>query len=176
MQTCNAKTRNGTPCKSKAMANGRCRMHGGASLSGAEHPNYRHGRYSTYLPASIEEKMQAVSESDPLDLLPELHVQRALFAQHINSFEGKTITAFDIGFLMSWSAEIGRMVERIVKMRNDTALTAAEVALIAARIPDVVTRYIHDPIQQQQFVADLFSAVGASATANTSQPRISANN
>lgn len=156
------------------MANGRCRMHGGASLSGAEHPNYKHGRYSLYVSASIEEKMQTVAETDPLDLLPELNVQRALFAQHLNAFQDKTLTAFDIGFLMSWSAEIGRMVERIVKMRNETALTAAEVALIAARIPDVVTRYIHDPIKQQQFVADLFSAVGTTPTADTRQARISA--
>ncbi len=28
---CGAKTRRGTPCRSPAMANGRCRMHGGAS-------------------------------------------------------------------------------------------------------------------------------------------------
>ncbi len=28
---CGAKTRSGTPCKSPAMANGRCRMHGGTS-------------------------------------------------------------------------------------------------------------------------------------------------
>ena len=28
---CQARTRNGTPCQSPAMANGRCRMHGGTS-------------------------------------------------------------------------------------------------------------------------------------------------
>ena len=31
MANCGAKTRSGQPCKSKAMANGRCRMHGGKS-------------------------------------------------------------------------------------------------------------------------------------------------
>jgi len=34
------------PCRNPAMANGRCRMHGGSSLRGQAHPNYRHGAYS----------------------------------------------------------------------------------------------------------------------------------
>lgn len=39
---CGAKTRKGTPCKSPAMPNGRCRMHGGKS-TGAP---VKHGRYT----------------------------------------------------------------------------------------------------------------------------------
>jgi len=45
---CGAKTRIETYCRSPAMANGRCRMHGGAS-PGAPKGNknaLRHGRYS----------------------------------------------------------------------------------------------------------------------------------
>ncbi len=45
---CRAKTRSGTPCRSPAMANGRCRMHGGKS-PGAPRGNsnaLRHGLYS----------------------------------------------------------------------------------------------------------------------------------
>lgn len=44
--TCNAKTRAGGRCQNIPMANGRCRMHGGKSLSGQSHPNYKHGRYA----------------------------------------------------------------------------------------------------------------------------------
>ena len=45
---CGAKTRRGTPCRSPAMPNGRCRMHGGSS-PGAPLGNrnaWKHGRYS----------------------------------------------------------------------------------------------------------------------------------
>lgn len=45
---CGAKTRKGTPCQGPAMANGRCRMHGGKSL-GAPKGNsnaFKHGMYS----------------------------------------------------------------------------------------------------------------------------------
>ncbi|WP_366938599.1 HGGxSTG domain-containing protein [Bradyrhizobium sp.] len=45
---CGAKTRSGKPCQSPGMANGRCRMHGGAS-PGAPKGNrnaFKHGRYT----------------------------------------------------------------------------------------------------------------------------------
>ena len=53
-QRCNAKTRHGTPCQCPAMANGRCRLHGGLS-TGPKTPEgierirravTKHGRYS----------------------------------------------------------------------------------------------------------------------------------
>src|SRR4051794_6567498 len=46
---CGAKTRSGSPCRSPAMPNGRCRMHGGASQGapkGKRNGNYRHGRFT----------------------------------------------------------------------------------------------------------------------------------
>lgn len=44
---CSAKTRAGTPCQKQALAGkSRCRNHGGCSLSGKEHPNWKHGRRS----------------------------------------------------------------------------------------------------------------------------------
>ncbi|WP_283816154.1 HGGxSTG domain-containing protein [Bradyrhizobium manausense] len=45
---CGAKTRSGKPCRSLAMPNGRCRMHGGPSPGapkGNKH-NLKHGHYS----------------------------------------------------------------------------------------------------------------------------------
>ena len=51
---CGAKTRRGTPCKTPAMANGRCRMHGRKStgprtpegLEQSRNANFKHGLYS----------------------------------------------------------------------------------------------------------------------------------
>jgi hypothetical protein len=45
---CGARTRSGSPCRSVAMPNGRCRMHGGMS-AGAPKGNknaFKHGRYT----------------------------------------------------------------------------------------------------------------------------------
>jgi hypothetical protein len=51
---CGAKTRRVTPCQAPAMANGRCRMHGGKStgprtpegLARSKKANWKHGNYS----------------------------------------------------------------------------------------------------------------------------------
>ena len=45
---CGARTRSGKPCQSPAMANGRCRMHGGPSPGAPKgNPNaFKHGRYT----------------------------------------------------------------------------------------------------------------------------------
>lgn len=43
---CGARTRRGTLCKNRPMVNGRCRLHGGMSLSGKHHGRYKHGRFT----------------------------------------------------------------------------------------------------------------------------------
>jgi len=51
---CGAKNRRGIPCRCPAMANGRCRMHGGSStgpktvagLQRSQRANWKHGLYS----------------------------------------------------------------------------------------------------------------------------------
>lgn len=43
---CGAKTRTGGLCRQPAMANHRCRLHGGKSLSGSAHGRYKHGYYT----------------------------------------------------------------------------------------------------------------------------------
>lgn len=46
---CGAKTRHGSSCRSPAMKNGRCRMHGGKSSGaplGKDHGLFKHGLYT----------------------------------------------------------------------------------------------------------------------------------
>jgi hypothetical protein len=42
------KRRKDETCRAPAMPNGRCRIHGGLSLGGIAHPNFKHGRRSKY--------------------------------------------------------------------------------------------------------------------------------
>jgi len=63
---CGAKTRAGTPCKSPAMANGRCRMHGGKS-TGAPRGNQnalKHGFYTKQAIADRRHIRQLLKESE----------------------------------------------------------------------------------------------------------------
>jgi hypothetical protein len=60
---CGARTRNGPPCRRAAMANGRCRMHGGPStgprtpegLARSRRANWKHGRKSSEATARRKE-------------------------------------------------------------------------------------------------------------------------
>ncbi len=45
-ERCNAKTRSGKLCQKFPLTNGRCRLHGGRSLSGSEHGRYVTGRFT----------------------------------------------------------------------------------------------------------------------------------
>ena len=160
MQLCDAKTRSGKPCKAKPMANGKCRMHGGKTPKGADSPNLTHGRYSKYLRQSLQEKLTDIRDEHPLDLLPELEVQRTLFAEYLSRLsEGYRLSAMDISALMGWSAEIGRTVERITKMKNETALTQAEVKFIAMRVVELLGKYIAEPDRRTAFISELFAGI-----------------
>lgn len=56
-----------------AMANGRCRIHGGKSLAAVASPTLKHGRYSKYLPTRMTERyQQALSDPELLELREEV--------------------------------------------------------------------------------------------------------
>lgn len=55
---CGAKTRSGNPCKSWAMANGRCRMHGGKLPGGIAAGRFKDGRYSKYIPNRLMDRFE----------------------------------------------------------------------------------------------------------------------
>lgn len=61
MAFCGAKTRSGHTCKNSAMANGRCRMHGGKSTGVKENQNAKkHGIYSKFI---TDDEWQTVEQS-----------------------------------------------------------------------------------------------------------------
>jgi hypothetical protein len=68
---CGAKRKNGELCKSPAMPSGKCRIHGGKSLSGIASPSLVHGRYSKHLPTRILASFsESVADPDILVQVP----------------------------------------------------------------------------------------------------------
>ena len=79
---CGAKTRKGTPCQRSPMSNGRCYLHGGASLSGIASPRFKHGRYSKYLPPHLKARYQeALDDGELLALRDEIAVVNARISE-----------------------------------------------------------------------------------------------
>jgi len=61
---CGAKTRRGTPCRAPAMANGRCRMHGGKSTGprtpeGRERSQKAHWKHGLYSQSTAQVRRQS---------------------------------------------------------------------------------------------------------------------
>jgi hypothetical protein len=70
---CGAKTRSGGECTQPAMANGRCRMHGGRSPRGVAHPSFKTGRFSRSIPSRLSHSYeQALADPRKLELDNEL--------------------------------------------------------------------------------------------------------
>lgn len=160
--TCGAKTRSGSPCKmplgwgTDHVGEGRCKRHGGNA--GAP---IKHGRYSVKHRKSLAAKAEQF-QADPLphDLGAELALMRALFQDYLDRFsDGVPIPATDITMLMTMLESVARMVERIVKMLNQTALTQAEVEYIKTRMVHELPQYIPDARKQIAFVRAIFGAV-----------------
>ena len=155
---CGAKTRNGGTCKNPPInGHGRCRMHGGKTPRGPASANFKHGLYATAFKEEMRQKFDAASSiDDPLDLLPELAAQRALFVSYVERFQpGIQISLADIDALMRWSDSIGRTIERIVKNRNETALTVAEISFIKAGIIALLSEFVPDVDRRSAFIARL---------------------
>jgi hypothetical protein len=160
---CNGKKSDGSECKRPAgwgtdhAGTGRCKLHGGASVKGIESPTYKHGRYSKYAPPTLQEQIQDLDNYDVLELVDELQTQRALIASYIERYQkGGNMSEMSISTVISWFNSVGIMVERIMKMKNETALTSAELALLKMRTADLVIKYIDDPEKQRAFVVELF--------------------
>lgn len=154
---CGAKKRDGTRCRAPAMPNGKCRIHGGKSLAGADSPQFKSGIYSKYAPAKIQDKVDHYLNADPFDLTHELALTRALLADYLSRFEISPLSAGDVDMLTILVDRVRKTVETIVKIRNDSALTAAEVTYLASRIVGLLDKYIDDPEKREACKLELLS-------------------
>lgn len=73
---CGAKKKNGEICKGQALPNGRCKFHGGMNIPpGPDHPNYKTGKYSKFLPKKLLETYeQSLNDPNLLALKQEIAV------------------------------------------------------------------------------------------------------
>lgn len=120
------------------------------------------GRYSLIHRAALHEKMQAfLADPCPSDLSAELALMRALLQDYLGRYpDGVALPAGEIERIMSMVETISRLVERIARIMNQTALTAAEVQLLQARLVDLLVKYVADPAQRLAFLDELAATVG----------------
>jgi hypothetical protein len=101
------------------------------------------------------------ADPTPGNLADELALMRALLADYLERFpDGQPLRADDIGRLFSMLEEISKLVERIFRIKNSSALTAVEVAYLQARLADLITRYLPDVSRRESFLLELSQAIG----------------
>jgi hypothetical protein len=167
--TCNAKTRGGSLCRLKAGQRtdhpgvGRCWLHGGRVP-------VKHGRYSSIPRARLGEvlaQLEAETEAEQLNILPEAQPIRALAANYIEHYEEL------VDALIAWNddeaaaAHIGnrkprpqripslheaaslldrasQVIDRIHRQRSDNAISRADLMRVMQEMGRVVQRHVTD--------------------------------
>ncbi len=104
---CSGHTRSGDPCKMPAMGNGKCRMHGGKSLSGVAAPAYKGAGRSRVVPARWADAYQgAVDDPDLLSLRHDI----AIVDASIEDLESRLPeTELEVEAFQSFIATFGSM-------------------------------------------------------------------
>jgi hypothetical protein len=76
--TCNGERTDGGSCELPAgwgtdhVGEGKCKLHGGVSPTGRDHPNFKHGLFSDYLDEQDREAIDALEEHGDAEKLDEL--------------------------------------------------------------------------------------------------------
>jgi hypothetical protein len=142
---CGAKTRAGTPCQQPSgwgtdhVGQGRCKLHGGKSTGRP----ITHGRYSLNHRAKLAEKAATFEDANFGDLQAEINLLRALLQEYLDRFEDHvTLKASDIAALMAMVESIGRMEERRIKIKNDTAFGASEMQYLVATLESMINEFV----------------------------------
>src|SRR5690606_35293513 len=86
---CGAKTRAGTPCRQHPVpGRERCRVHGGLTLRGADHPNHKTGRWSKDLPTRLAARYhEALKDAKLLELRDELAIIDARLSDQLATLD-----------------------------------------------------------------------------------------
>ena len=153
---CGALNRQGRPCRNPAgkgtthLGLGRCRNHGGVSqvIHGrrARTPALRH-HYAITSPELGELVAQYQSDPDPLNVLHEIAVLRALIHRAIEAIDesqtppGKRSLERSIPDLIE---HLSRVVSRVEKARARRSISEEEFVLLFRRVALVVKHHVRD--------------------------------
>lgn len=173
-KVCGAKLRGkpGRTCQKPPMANGRCRLHGGRTPSGPDSPHFKHGKFAYAFKGRMAEKFQsALLDTQPLELMAELAVQRSVLDQYLEQATGRQrLTAADAERISSLTQDVVRTAATIAKMRNDEALTATEIKFLQVGMMRLLEKYVIDSNARRNFIRELAGLIPRRIDIRTDEP------
>lgn len=168
---CGAKTRSGKPCRNRAMANGRCRMHGGKSTGAPpekmkKNSNARtHGLFAKYLPDETLEIMNSINEIKPLEILwtniqmqfaSIIRAQQIMFVENKDDHTVFNVKEKDDEFGVETTSEIHASWDKQATFMNSLSRSMAELRNMLKQYVELST---HDDdrlleVQRMQSIID----------------------
>lgn len=161
-KVCGAKLRGKNAfCQKSPMANGRCRLHGGATPSGPDSANYKHGRYAEAFKGQLAEKFKKHSDDpQPLDMITDLNVQRTLLEEYLSQLSSrKKVRLNELINASSLAQDAVKSAAIITQTRQKTAFTMAEAKFIKQGFLMLMEKYVPDPDERRNFIADLSALI-----------------
>lgn len=122
------------------MPNGRCNLHGGKSLKGAAHPNFKDGSRSKYMPKFLAPAFEeAIGDPELLNLSSSIATQEAIIRDAIESLQqGEAPTRLNGKIRAEWQAlwkATGQGdAEAVAKHRATIGTLLGQSATVAATI------------------------------------------
>jgi hypothetical protein len=168
---CGAETRSGKPCRKWAMANGRCKLHGGKSLKGREHPSFKTGLHSRYLSDTLKDVLEAepkiakdLADADLQGVDDEIRLVMAMLMLHMKKrpADSRRITLDWIKQSVSLIDELTKQKERRYRMQKELrTITLEELQNIIRRYTILVYTAVENEIQNESLREKLLARLQA---------------
>lgn len=153
---------------------GACKFHGGQT-EGRPPTN---GRHAIVARKRLENRVNEYLAGDRHELLnldKELAVVKATFEEYIEQMPSPKSEDYGIGLhrLQQLVGTIGNVVDKISRIENRNALTAAQVLYLRATFADILMKYIRDPDIMEMAVRELATRVGGDIEVNLNRSEYS---
>lgn len=156
---CGAKTRAGGPCQMPAGLRtahpgvDRCWLHGGRKADGTD-KRVKSGRYSKTMSSSLGELAEKhLANLDPLNLMPELAMLRALLENYLA--RTTDVDKIDVGPAAGMIDTISKIVSRIETARAANAIGRPELYRVIMQIIRIIDANVPDPAARERIVTEL---------------------
>jgi hypothetical protein len=158
-------------CKADSLyPNGRCYMHGGPSFGQPGGNMERAVVCKERLADKIDKLMR---HGDPMDVMRPLATSAVILQEFVGRIttDPETLTAETAKELNEMAESLVRSVTRVQTVRNQTALTAAEISLIQNRMADAAIGFV-----EKEKLSGFFAAIqGIAPVSNDGTPRLQLN-
>lgn len=167
---CSAKRHDGNPCQVVAVNpdNGKCRVHGGWGPKGVNHPNFRHGRYSRYMPEQLYETVRALCDDEEyLSLREDVAFIDATIDQTMKQYQDMESLPGPVTLYIMSLLDQKRKLVRTETQRIEAetrSIPAERVMAFVAALIEAVKRHVPDTIIQQAIADDIARLSGGYGT------------